>query len=73
MQSDSTVQRRKRRVGRPSALTPDVETMILNAVRCGSSYRSACVAAGVGERSFHRLPVRLLADLKIIVPQRDPA
>ena len=44
----------KRRPGRPSALTPDTEAMILNAIRCGSSYRSACVAAGVGERSFHR-------------------
>ena len=54
MHSDSPALRRNRRPGRPSALTPDVEAMILNAVRCGSSYRSACVAAGVGERSFHR-------------------
>ncbi len=54
MQSGSPALRRKRRPGRTSALTPDVEAMILNAIRCGSSYRSACVAAGVGERSFHR-------------------
>jgi len=44
--------------GRPSSLTPETEARILNAVRCGASYRSACAASGIGERTFHRWKAR---------------
>jgi hypothetical protein len=46
--------RTKRTPGRPSLLTPDVETRIMNAIRCGAPNRVACAAAGIGERTFYR-------------------
>lgn len=43
----------KRRPGRPSALTPDVESRILNAVRCGVPKKGACAAAGIAEDTLY--------------------
>jgi transposase-like protein len=39
--------RRPRGPGRPSKLTPQVESIVLNGIRCGASYKGACVAAGI--------------------------
>ena len=44
----------KRRPGRPSKLVPEVQLKILTAIKCGTSYKTACLAAGIGERTFHR-------------------
>ena len=45
---------RKRSPGRPSKLTPETQGRILSAVRCGASFKNACVAAGISERTFQR-------------------
>jgi hypothetical protein len=50
----NTPARRKRTGGRPTRLTPQTESRILQAVRCGASFKSACVAAGIGLRTFYR-------------------
>jgi hypothetical protein len=52
--SASTNPPRKRRPGRPSKLTPDTQARILSMVRSGASYKTACIAGGIGERTFHR-------------------
>ena len=44
----------KRRIGRPSKLTPETQARIVSAVRCGASFKNACVAAGISERTFQR-------------------
>ncbi len=44
----------KRRIGRPSKLTPETEARIVSAVRCGASFKSACMAGGISERTFQR-------------------
>ena len=40
--------------GRPSKLTPETEARIVSAVRCGASFKSACMAGGISERTFQR-------------------
>ena len=42
----------KRGPGQPSKLTPERKQKILAAVRCGASYKSACLAAGICEKTF---------------------
>ncbi len=44
----------KRPPGRPSKLTADIQSRIVSAVRCGASFKNACVAAGISERTFQR-------------------
>ncbi len=41
-------------IGRPTKLTPDVQSRILQAIRCGLTYERACLAAGIGETTFYR-------------------
>jgi hypothetical protein len=41
-------------VGRPSALTPDVHTVIVDALEKGAYIATACSAAGVSEAAYHR-------------------
>ena len=43
----------RRSPGRPSKLTADTEARILSMVRSGSSNRTACMAAGICERTFY--------------------
>ena len=38
--------------GRPSKLTPQVQTLICKAIRAGMPYREACLLAGISERTF---------------------
>ncbi|MCX6608509.1 MAG: hypothetical protein NTV52_33650 [Acidobacteria bacterium] len=40
--------------GRPSALTPEVEKTIVNAIRAGSMIDAACSMAGIGKTTFYR-------------------
>lgn len=42
-----------RRPGRPSALTPETEARILNAIRCGTPKKNACAAAGISEATLY--------------------
>ena len=43
----------RRKIGRPSKLTPPTRDTILAAVKCGASFRTACMAGGVSETTFY--------------------